>query len=494
VYVTELFRLSRAEIKKLAEGLIARKLPSFSRAGRFEVELGLLAALGRTETLLRRARRVALNIQQVLAGTPAAELPVEFHRRMALVINMATARAIGVSPSFVVLTEAQLLNEQRTDIQRTLTLSQVVREAENVNLDLAVADRRVAAARQLVKQARAPLLPQVDIFGGGRVIDKDRARFGLGQSPQHLMFGELGASQVIYSNKAQTAYQAEKNNQKAREEVRSTVRLDVIAEASTSYLDVLRAKTIEQIQKDNLGLTRTNLDLSRTRVEIGQAGRDEVYRWESQIANDRRQVIDVNAARNLAEIQLNRVLNRPLEEPFVSVEAGLDDPELVSSFEQLRPYIETPMAFKHFRRFMTMEAFAQSPELKELAFVLRATRRSLKGAERAYYIPEIVAGATGTYLGRYGEGSSADTPPLDLLFTNPYNWQVSVTGRFDISMADSVGRSGCGNVRPCVRWSSNWKPHSSASSSGFARRSTRRGRRLWASTWPATQPMRHSGI
>ena len=432
VYVGDLFRPSRAERKKLAAGLIASKLASFSQSGRFEVELGLLASLGRSEKMLRRARRVALNMQQVLNGTPAADLPVGFRRRKALVINMATARAIGVSPSFVVLTEAELLNDQRTDIKRSLTLSQVVREAEKTNLDLAVADRRVEATRQLVKEARAPLLPQAIISGGGNFIDSDRAKFGAGQSPQHLAFGELGVSQIIYSNEAQTVFQSEKKAQKAREEVLSTVRLDVIAEAATSYLNVLRTKTIEQIQKDNLQLTRTNLDLSRTRVEIGQAGRDEVYRWESQMANDQREVIDADAARNVAEIQVNRVLNRPIEEPFVSVETGLDDPELVSSFEQLRPYVETPMAFQQFRRFMTAEAFAQSPEVREMEFTVRATRRSLKGAERAYYIPEVVAGASGTYLGRYGAGSTAPDPPLDSLFTNPYNWQVSITGRYDI--------------------------------------------------------------
>ena len=109
---------------------------------------------------------------------------------------------------------------------------------------------------------------------------------------------------------------------------------------------MLQAKTIENIQKKNLAVTRSNLGLSRARVDIGTAGRDEVLRWRSQIAQDRRNVIAASAQRNQAEIAVNRILNRALEEPFGTVEAGLDDPQLTVNFEVLRPFVERPAAFK----------------------------------------------------------------------------------------------------------------------------------------------------
>jgi outer membrane protein len=432
IYFSAMPQFTKAELERLIQGLIDRKLPSFSQTGRPEVEMGMLATLTRTQTYVRRARRIALNMQQVLAGEPAAEQPVEFVRRETLAINMDTARAIGVSPTFLIMTEAELINEERTDVQRTTSLAEVVREAENVNLDLAVADQRVAIGKQLVRQARSPLLPQVGISGGGTFIDKDRANLGAGQNPQRLAFGDLSFSQLLYSNDAHTAFQVETNNQRAREEDRNGVRLDVIGEVSSSYLDVLRAKTVERIQQDNLELTRTNLELARVRVEIGQAGREEVYRWESQLANNRRDVIDTNAARNQTEIQLNRVLNRPVEESFITVEAGLDDPDMVVSFEQLRPYVQSPAAFDVFREFMNGEAEAQSPELRQVENLLRSAQRSLVGSKRSYYIPDVSAGASGTYLGRYGAGSTRPDPPLDSFFTNPWNWQLSVTGSYTI--------------------------------------------------------------
>ena len=82
----------------------------------------------------------------------------------------------------------------------------------------------------------------------------------------------------------------------------------------------------------------------------------EVIRWENQIANNRRNVIDASAQRNVAEIRLNRLLNRPLEESFQTEEANLDDPVLQTSAARLGPYLGNPFAFDIFRDFMTAEA------------------------------------------------------------------------------------------------------------------------------------------
>ncbi len=314
VFVTPLWQLSDSDAERLAQALIERKLPSFSMRGRDEVERGLLATIWPEHNHIRRARRVGLNMQQVLAGVPAAELPVEFFRNETLTINMATARAIGVSPTFYLMTEAELLNEEPAKAARTVSLSDVVQEAGQVNLDLLVADRNVAAGLQLVRQARARLLPQFGLSASASVIDKDRADQLLGLNPQRRAAAGASFDQLIYSDDVKAGYDIERNLQDLRFEERAQLRLDVILEAAESYLNVLRAKTIERIQKDNLRLTRSNLELAQARVEIGQAGREELFRWESQIATNRKDVVGASAIRNQAELAVNRVLNRPIEE------------------------------------------------------------------------------------------------------------------------------------------------------------------------------------
>ncbi|MCA9751445.1 MAG: hypothetical protein KC591_04590, partial [Gemmatimonadetes bacterium] len=104
VYVAPLLRLPDSEFDALAAGLIERKLPSFSLLGRLEVERGILAGLTPKEEFERIARRTALNIQRILLGEDASTLPVHFPNVERLSINLATARAIGVRPSWSILT------------------------------------------------------------------------------------------------------------------------------------------------------------------------------------------------------------------------------------------------------------------------------------------------------------------------------------------------------------------------------------------------------
>ena len=244
-----------------------------------------MATQGGPDDILPRARRVAINIQKVLLGESAGDIEVEYQREERLIVNLATARAIGVSPPYTVLIEADLLNQEITQVARTLSLSQVVQEASAVNLDLAVADRRVAASLELVRESRSPLLPQADISGNATFIDAARAEI----TPlvgQRNYAASLSADQLIYSDRVWADYDIQKRVQELREEEQAELRLDIILEAAESYLNVLRAKTIEQVQRENLQLTRSNLQLARSRVEIGVAGREEEFRWESQIATN----------------------------------------------------------------------------------------------------------------------------------------------------------------------------------------------------------------
>ena len=430
VYVTPLLQLPPGDFERLISELNERRLPTFSLWGRMEVEKGLLASLALDLDTDRLARRVALNIHRILLGERAEDLPVDFERDRRVTINMATARAIGVSPSFLLLTEADLINEVREVAPRHLSLAEVVRQASQVNLDLAAADRTVTAGMERVRQARANLRPQVDVSGRSLLIDKDRAEASFGSQGQTQVSGTLGFDQLIYSEQARAGYDIEKSFQDLRVEELRQLRLDVVLEAAESYLNVLRAKTAERIQRDNLRLTRANLDLAKSRVDLGAARRDEVFRWQSQIATNRKDVIDANARRNQAEIAVNRVLNRPIEESFLTAEAGLDDQELATSFEQLRPYVENPRAFSTFRQFMVVEALEASPELRQLDNAILAQERALLASKRAFYVPTVGLQADVTGFKNAGAGSSGLMLPPNLGFSftqpNSLNWSLGL--------------------------------------------------------------------
>ncbi len=414
VLVTPLPRFSPEEFDRLVASINGRRLPSFSMFGRMEVEQGILACVAPASDPIRLARRLALNVQRILLGEDAGTLPVVFPQREQLTINMATARAVGFSPSWGVLTEAVLLNEERTEVGRRLSLSRAAREAVAANLDLAAADRAVAAGRETVREARSALLPRIDLSVDGLVIDRDRAEASLGSQAERTFSGSAALTQRIYSEKAWANLHVQRHTQTTREEERERLRLDILRDAAVAYLNVLRSKTSLRIQKDNLQLTRSNLELGRFRQAIGYSGPADVFRWESQVANARIAVLDALAQRKQAETALNRILHRPLEEAFVAEEAGLDDPQLFLSDGRLFAYIDNPRDYGIFRDFMVREGLRAAPELKRIDAGIAAQERVVLSARRAFWSPDLAL--QGEVTRTFSEsGAGTDTAALSSL-------------------------------------------------------------------------------
>ncbi len=433
VYVAPLLQLRSGEFQRLISELNERKLPTFSLFGLKEVEQGILAGLN-PDIFPRLSRRIAINLQRILLKEKPSEIPFAFASGEQLSINISTARKIGVYPPWSVITEAVLLNDEAREINRRLTLRDAVSEGVEANLDLVVKELETLAAAENVALARANLLPQIDLGLTGLQIDADRA--GTIQ-PEQTLTGKATLTQLIFSERANANYGIQKNLQKSREFDRHSVSLDIAQQIGTAYLLLLRAQTLEKIQQENLRISRSNLELARIRESIGYSGRADLHRWESQIATNRRNVISANASRNQAEIQVNRLLNRPLEENFITLESEGDGNEelLMADFKPYLKFMSNQWAFKTFRKFLVEYGLKNSPELEQLGAAIEAQRRLLKSTTRAFFLPDVAAQAEiSRWLVKEGEGSQpvavADPSLAPLLEAfdqgNDTNWSVAI--------------------------------------------------------------------
>ncbi len=387
VFVGSLFQLGNEEFQKLVAGLISRKLPSFAFWGRDDVEQGLLASMVPKASRQHLARSVAVNVMDILRGEDAGTLPVAFSQGERLSINMATARAIGIYPSWQILTEADLLNEDTRKAGRIITLDGVIQEAIKANLDLAARERNVLAGAQRVMEARAVLFPQIDIGANYTVIDDDRATVSNGTQPERLFAGTADATQLIYSDKAWTNYTVEKHLQDSRLEDWETLKLDIIQISAAAYLNIMLAKNIERIQKDNLKLTRENLERARIRESIGAAGPEEVYRWEIEIASSRQAVLDAESLMLDTMSALNRILNRPLKESFTPKEIDLRDPLDILKDRRIFDYFENAKVLQIFRDFLVSEGLLLAPELRGLDAAIAGRERTMLSSKREFWLP-----------------------------------------------------------------------------------------------------------
>lgn len=409
VYLTPLEQLPESGVDSLIQAFTARRLPTFAYTGRGEVERGALASYAPKDDFSRRARRVAGNIQRIRNGENAATLPVDLAATSQLTLNMATARAIGYSPDWNTLTEAELINEQPPAAGPTWSLARVAQEAVRVNLDLRVADRSVASGREDVRIARAGLLPQAQASATGTMIKEQTAAASLGQQAERQSQGQLSFSQVLISDQTWANYAVESHQQTGREADFHRSTLDVTQDATRAYLNVLRAKAIASVERTNVKLTRSNLDLAVLRERTGASSLADVYRWQAELAQGRRSVLGADAQVQVTQLDLNRILNRSLEETFQTEEATVDDPTLITGEPRLFGYFANPATFRVFRDFMVSEGLAASPELRTLDAAIAAEGRIATAARRSFWLPTLTAG--GTLSDIFSRGGAGSTPP-----------------------------------------------------------------------------------
>jgi outer membrane protein TolC len=445
VYVTPLYHISAADRAELIAELIDRKLPSYSLMGMYEVDGGILASMN-DDAFARLSHQVALNIQRILLGDHPGELPVTLASGEQVTINMATARAIDVYPPWSVITEARLLNERPQKVGRLLTLKMAADDALTANLTLATREAAVLASQQEVRLARSELLPQIDLSLLGVRIDEDQAAGSTGQQAERTLSGSITLNQILFAEPAWANLSIQKHLPKSRAFDRDALKLDILQAAATAYLNILRTKTFERIQKDNAKRTRTHLDLAEVREASGTARVAEVLRWRSKLASNRKTIIEASAARNRAEIKLNLLLHRPPEESFQTQEIDLTNEETLISGGRLFQYMSNPWDFRVLRAFMAKEAVDTAPEVMRLREALAGQERALASANRSFWLPTLgLQGELGRVYEREGAGADfvAGLPPsLSSVFQEPedLSWRVGIALNYSIDGTAKLDR------------------------------------------------------
>jgi len=406
VLVAPLLRVNNNDIRTLANILIENKLPSFSFLGQQELDLGLMATIsGRDSDQEVFARRIATNVYRILLGTPASKLKVDFYESDRLSVNMQTARAIGVSPRWVDLEDAELLYDDVLSNARVLTLSEAMARALEANSDFQASQVDIDIADNDTGIARSLLLPQLNANTSYQTIDKDRA------NPQGLFENStdagLTASQTIYSDDQWAGYSIAKYLTNSTSLEIKISMLDTLQSAAISYLNVLRTIALEQVQKSNVELTRDNLELAKTRVQIGQSSRADELRWKSQIARDRQSLLSAEAERLVAEAELYRVLNLTPAEPIATSDESIQLVLNELNRPENRDLYDNPIAWEKFIEFQTNIAKDNAPEVQRFDYLLKAQDRQITADRRAYYVPDVALTSSLTEnLDRSGAGSN----------------------------------------------------------------------------------------
>lgn len=399
-------RMSVEARGRLYQGLAERGAMTVTMLGIDDVKLGALAGQAPNNGAAI-SRRAALNIHQMLQGVSTANLPVYLPVQDQLFINAATAKTAGWSPTYELALEANFINEEAMFHGAPMALEESMRRAATNNANVIVAYEEERISQQDALIARSALLPQASIEAirsGAHFSDKVNTL-----SPDYSHAGSYGLQlrQVLFSDELSTSARAQRKSAVASSLDRLSNELDAMDAAAAAYFNVLSARALYHVEKENLRLTQNNLQLSRLRVEIGSAESSEVYRWEQDTARGKATLLQRETDRANAVVAFNRILGEPRELQWNFADIELADDDYYFLDDQLKN-VKSQAGFIKFGVFMRWQAVENSPELASFDYVLGARGEVLRQKQRRYFLPEIAATAGADRVGSGSELSNTD--------------------------------------------------------------------------------------
>lgn len=390
VFVSGLPRMPAEDFDRLIGAINNADLPSYSFIGGSDVERGLLATNNEPRDISRQARINALNMQAVMLGERAGDQPVGSPNKPTLTINMATARQIGISPSFDIMLDATLLNQEQEVSGQAYGLVEISNEALARNQDLQAEQFGLYAGTEEIARSRSRLLPQFSA-GLGVTTRRQSPSVSAGLLAEDTTDSSISVNQLIYSDAATASLTIQKELQRRREEDVREFRLDVIQAATTAYYRALNTRAQLAVEESNLDVTRKNRELARDRVRVGSSTAADIYRWDAEVARAQIRLFNAQAEVTKAWTSLTRILHRPLGDRFALKEATFDGPFVITRRE-IDLLVRRPADYERFSEFMILRGLNQAPEIAQIDALLAAKRRELKSEQRSFWLPEFSIG------------------------------------------------------------------------------------------------------
>jgi outer membrane protein TolC len=430
LYMAGGFFMTTEEKKIVIAELLERKLPSFTVNGPADVQMGFLATLQAEENLDQFFRRIALNVEAYVTGTPMAELPIYIDYNPRLTINYNTSDAIGFPIKYSLIGETDFVGEFKNVLsEKEYDLLTVINQALEQNLGIQADQRDVDLAVQDVKTANSNYLPSLTASGTATYVDPNLAEISNGQNPEFSTAGALTLNQTVFSEAANANISIQKKLQKAQQENFNAAQLDLIFDAANAYFNVLILKANTQIQVRNVDLTKRNLQISEQNFEAGQSGKSDMLRFRSEMAQNTQAMVEAINQLEQGFLILNQLLNNPSNLEIDVTDVELDEGVFEDyKYEELFGLLDNPTLRESFTEFLIQEAYNNAPELRSLGYNLEATDRSIKLNGYGRFLPTVaLQGQYNSTFNRSGAGSTIAPDLPFALIDNFYTAGASIS-------------------------------------------------------------------
>jgi outer membrane protein len=409
VYLTPGIQMPVSQRKQLINNLNEKEIFVFSGTGITDVQYGALA--GQLPPMNERlARYAALNAMRFFSGMGSRNPLESLKPKRKLQINETTAALVKYHVSNAVAEKAREVEPKTPkksvvgalpEVDRlpfdhylkmnktpALSLAQAVERALKKNASLSVKQAKVEEDRQDRDRMLTELFPQVRGQVGYMRVDQNIAQRSFGMFPQDRTSAGVALSQLIYSDPVITKLRAANKGVDSALFREESLRLDVAAHTQELYMDCLSAAALYWIREYNLKLTQQNLQTARDRKAAGTAGPQEVYRWETQEAQDRSRVIKSQSALQSVMVGLNRIMGEEQNRIWSFQNSRASQMQGAFNEKTFMSLVRNPADFRALTTYVVDSALETSPELESINSLIDATR-ILKGYyKRRFVVPE----------------------------------------------------------------------------------------------------------
>ncbi|MEM6318576.1 MAG: TolC family protein [Bacteroidota bacterium] len=410
VYLAGGFLLTPTEIQRLADTFINQKLPAFTSTGIEDVLRGLLATNQGANDFAQIQRRIALNVEAYINGAALSEMPIFIDYTPRLTINFNTAELVGVPIKYSLIGTTDFVGDPKNALsEREYNLLSAINQVIDQNLTLSAGKKDIELANQDVTIAKSDYLPNVEAALTGTYVSPDLAEVSFGQNPEFSTGGSITAKQLVFSQAANANIAIQRELLKAQEQNFNTTQLDLIFDVGSVYLATLIAKANTQIQIQNLDLTKKNLEIATQNFEVGSAGKSDILRFRSQLAQNTQSMVEAINQLEQNFVVLNQLLNNPVDLEIdvedVAIDEGLFERY---NYDELTNFLDDPQLREPFINFLAAEALNNSPELKSLDYNLGATALSIDLFGKGRYYPTVaLQGQYNRVFNRNGAGADS---------------------------------------------------------------------------------------
>jgi len=400
VFVTPMFNLSSDQRKEMYKYINSKKLPSFSSAGKVDVDLGAMLGTSTPDVGRKLAEATSFNIHGVLHGHTVKNEKIPFYDEKIIFYNKDTGEEVGYSAPLRLLNNCEIISHKPVTMY---DLSYVFNTLDESNLDIKQKKYLVDAARRATTSAYLRYLPTLRLDLGYQTYNSSYAK-SYTDVPTKVGQFVFGLDQVIYSPDLVTNIIVKHKKLKVEKAEKVLTEQNMGLQIANLYIETLMLQNMIKVQEEHLAETRENLAMSRVREKAGYCGREEILQWAGLVSEEEKKLLGMRADFKNVKIHINKLLYKNQTEEFDFKPLTAVDPAFFTSDICIIDHVRTPEKLDKFTDMFVKEAQFLSPETIKLRAAIAMKKAEMSNYAQKFVLPNAMMSL------EYGKQFGRDLP------------------------------------------------------------------------------------